>query len=215
MHCMLMVISIQYIWSFASDAKGPCQILPIIAYPFLHYCTLLFRKHAHKRKPYCCTLVFPILAQQYSGFLWILSLRTKVLLLHTDCCLSLHKSTWGSCKSYPCTGNPYCWTLVNPSVGILLDPKTGYTVVSLTCTKSHVGSNKSCPFAHWYFSFLHKSTWVLVHEVAILGMMYAIVGSWCTYQSVCSNRVFFCAMKSATMGEMENSELTRLISCRP
>lgn len=135
--------------------------------------------------------MFPILAQQYSGFLWILSLRTKVLLLHTDCCLSLHKSTWGSCKSYPCTGNPYCWTLVNPSVGILLDPKTGYTVVSLTCTKSHVGSNKSCPFAHWYFSFLHKSTWVLVHEVAILGMMYAIVGSWCTYQRVCAVIGFF------------------------
>lgn len=127
--------------------------------------------------------MFPILAQEFLGFLTILSLQTKVLLLHTDFCLSLHKSTWSSCKSCPCTWNPYCWTLVNPSVGILLDPKIGFTVVSLTCTKSHLGSSKSCPFArknlivaHWYFSFLHKSTWVLVNEVAILGMMYAIVG---------------------------------------
>jgi hypothetical protein len=183
MHCMLRVISRQNIWSLASDVKGPCQsllLLHIHSSSTAHFCSVNLRTNNNPNVAHWCFL-------------------------------SLHKSSWGSWESYPCRQKSYYCTqtsvytctrahgvFVNPVLAreiptvehrwtILLEycwtQKLDSLLFSLTCTKSHLGSSKSCPFAHknlivahWYFSFLHKSIWVIVNEVAILGMMYAIVG---------------------------------------
>lgn len=80
------------------------------------------------------------------------------------------KQSWNSLS--------YITNIIKKTLELIAHPFPHYCILLFP-----ILANKDPTVSHWRFLSLHKSTWVVTNRIAILGIMCAMVRSWCAWRN--------------------------------